>query len=55
MCFVSFIYYIFTLKTCYFMIVYLYISFLGFILHFMHENNSFILWINIHISQMKSA
>ena len=32
--FVSFIYHIFTLKTCYFVIVYLYISFLGFILHF---------------------
>ena len=32
--FVSFIYYIFTLKICYFAIVYLYISFLGFILHF---------------------
>ena len=32
--FVSFIYYIFTLKTYYFVIVYLYISFLAFILHF---------------------
>ena len=32
--FVSFIYYIFTFKTCYFVIVYFYISFSGFILHF---------------------
>lgn len=32
--FVIFIYYIFTLKTYYFVIVYLYISFLAFILHF---------------------
>jgi hypothetical protein len=32
--FVSFIYYIFFLKTCYFVIVYFYISFSGFSLHF---------------------
>ena len=32
--FVSFIYYIYTLKICYFVIVYLYISFFSLILHF---------------------